>query len=484
AREPIDVLHEAKGALLSTSFSGDFHRLEERFFRLYQQDVSARDTPRPEARRLLEEALLCLPIYRLPPVSEDSPPQGPVLHVLAQTLQKARAHCGMTDSALPEFLYGLLRGPPATEEARAFAIGFAQLSAPLMAKGYEDCALYRWPMLMSTAEVGSAPGVFASSPSQVHHRLAARVHWPYSLLATSTHDTKQSEDVRARLHVLSEIPAAWRAWCRGHFFTDMWRSVAPMVDNKVRYQLLQTLVGAWPIDEGRAQRHMQKAVREAREHTSWSAPHLQYERAVVELVGTVYNNAELREAIAAWVDKLAPHAQRNALAELLLKLTAPGVPDIFQGTELWHPRLVDPDNRSDVDFRVRRAYLRRCRMFSAPEVMKQASVGLPKMWLIHRVLSFRRDHGPLFGPGADYSPLPTEGPRADQLFAFARGGGAMVIAVPRLWCASPPDDNQTTLRLPRGRYRNILDNGAECNDNVSLSWLFRHFPVALLWRCP
>lgn len=483
-REPSEVVRDAKRVLLSTSFAGEFEDLERQFFLLCQKDIWARDTPRPEARRLLEETLLCLPVYRLPPIVVDAPLRGAFARLIAETVQRARARCTIPCTAVPEFLYGLLRGLEANDEKRAFHVAFAQLSAPLMAKGYEDCALYRWPMLLSTAEVGTAPGLFASSPRQVHRQLSARVQRPYSLLATSTHDTKQSEDVRARLHVLSETPAFWSAWCRRHFFNEAWRGIAPRVENKVRYQLLQAMVGAWPLSEKRAQRYLQKAIREAREHTSWAAPQLDYERAVTSLVEAVYQDDPLLTAIGTFVGLLAPHAHRNALAECLLKLTAPGVPDFFQGTELWHHRLVDPDNRAAVDFRLRLSLLRRCSDLSAREALAHADVGLPKIWLIQRVLRFRRQHADLFGPASPYDALYPESPHEDQLFAYARGDGAVVVVAPRLFCASPPDMDRLILRLPTGRYHSVLEDDGVLSESVSAARLFQHFPVALLWRRP
>lgn len=483
-RDPIDVTREAKRLLLSTSFAGTFEALANQFFRLCQNHLWVRDIPRLETRRLLEETLLGLPVYRLPPLIVDAPQDGAIARLVAETVQAARARCAMSSAVLPEFLHGLLRGMHANDERRAFHVAFAQLSGPLMAKGYEDCALYRWPMLLSTAEVGSAPGLFAASPQQVHRSLAARVQRPHSLLATSTHDTKQSEDVRARLHVLSELPAAWSAWCRRHFFTKAWGTVTPRVGNKVRYQLLQALVGAWPLGKERAQRYLQKAVREAREHTSWADPQWDYEQAVSALVEAVYGDEQLLAAVAVWVAQLTPHAHRNALAECLVKLTAPGVPDLFQGTELWRHRLVDPDNRDDVDFRYRRSLLRHCTHLSAGEAMSQTAAGLPKMWMIHRVLRFRAKHLDLFGPASPYDALYAEGPCQDQLFAYARGAGAVVVAVPRLFCASPPDEKELVLRLPPGRYHSILDDSGPLQGGVTATRLFRHFPVALLWGGP
>jgi (1->4)-alpha-D-glucan 1-alpha-D-glucosylmutase len=303
-----------------------------------------------------------------------------------------------------------------------------------MAKGEEDTAFYRHLPLISLNEVGGDPGRFGGSPEDFHRAMAdAARHWPEAMLTLSTHDTKRSGDVRARISVLSELPEQWESavarWSDRNepHKRDIWP------DRNAEYLLYQTLVGAWPIGEGRAAAFMQKAAKEAKVHTSWVDPNADYDDALAAFVTAVLAD---RDFVADLEGFLAEHriverGRVNSLAQTALLLTCPGIPDLYQGTELWDLSLVDPDNRRPVDYSRRRALLEGLVHAGPEQALARAEEGGPKLWLIHRVLGHRRRHPQAYGPGSGYEPLDVRGPGARHAVAFERTGGLAVI-VPRL----------------------------------------------------
>ena len=380
------------------------------------------------------------------------------------------------DADLVAFLELALAGELAHPEARALARAAQQVTGALVAKGDEDTASYRLVRLLPRCEAGAERATFARPPAEIHRALArggAR-----ALLATATHDTKRGEDVRARIMVLSEVTDEWSA------FVERWREranhhwgeVSP--DRTFEYLMWQTLVGAWPLEADRAVQYAYKAVREAKLRTTWTAPDAAYEQAMERWVRGVLADRELCGEIATFVARLAPRARANSLAQLLVKLCAPGVPDFYQGTELADVTLVDPDNRRPVDYDLRRAALRTIRDGEIGD-----DLGYSKLWTIHRVLTLRRDRPALFE--APYVALAATGPHAERAFVFARGAD-LVIAVPRTGTIDP----ETVLELPPGRWCNVLTDervrDAVADDRftgaVALASLWAKFPIALLVR--
>ena len=294
-------------------------------------------------------------------------------------------------------------------DADEFGIRFGQLAAALYAKGVEDTAFYRHTRLLSLNEVGGDPGEFGRSLS-VFHRHAAflQTNSPTAMTTLSTHDTKRGEDVRARLAVLSELPAEWERAIR------RWMPLGDRLgcpDDRTGYFFWQTLVGGWPIDAERATRYMQKAMREAKITTSWQSPDAVYEDAVHAFVTNVLTDDDMMADVAKFVGTLEPYARANSLAQKLIQLTMPGVPDTYQGCELPAFTLVDPDNRGAVDFTARRAELQT--MFDQ------------KLRVTATALRLRRDHAAWFH---DYVPISASGPGADHLVAFSRSPGVAVFA--------------------------------------------------------
>jgi len=393
---------------------------------------------------------------------------------IAQAVHAARDFGVDTD--LAAFLELALAGELAHADARALARAAQQVTGALVAKGDEDTASYRLVRLLSRCEVGSDLATFARTPAEIHHALArggAR-----ALLATATHDTKRGEDVRARIAVLSEVADEWTVFARR--WRDRaaahWGDVAP--DRAFEYLMWQTFVGAWPLEAERAVEYGRKAAREAKQRTTWTAPDEAYEQAIERWIRGVLADAELCGEIATFVARLAHRARANSLAQLLVKLCAPGVPDFYQGSELADGTLVDPDNRRPVDYELRRGALHAVRDGQVGD-----DLGYSKLWTIHRVLKLRRERPALFD--APYVALAATGPHADRAFVFARGAD-LVIAVPRAGAIDP----ETVLELPPGRWCNVLTDervrDAVADDRftgaVSLAALWAKFPIALLVR--
>ncbi len=339
-------------------------------------------------------------------------------------------------------------------ERHLFAMRFQQLSAPVMAKGVEDTAFYRYYPLASLNEVGGGPERFGVSANAFHRRNLIRGElWPGSMSASSTHDTKRSEDVRARINVLSEMPLEWyRAVRRWRDLVRQWKKkvgVALAPDANEEYLFYQTLVGTWPLlpmnsDEHEAyalriQRYMEKALNEAKFHTSWINPNAEYNQAVEEFVAKALrpstDNAFL-EDFRRFQAPIARAGMWNSLSQVLLKIASPGVPDFFQGNELWNFVLVDPDNRDPVDFESRRRLFSTLREAAAGQrsalverLMSNPCDGAIKMYVTSRALCFRRSHARLFAQGS-YIPIAVDGSRARHAVAFARTlGDQAVIAV-------------------------------------------------------
>jgi (1->4)-alpha-D-glucan 1-alpha-D-glucosylmutase len=294
------------------------------------------------------------------------------------------------------------------------------------------------------------------------------------MLSSSTHDTKRSEDVRARLNVLSEIPRKWAD------IVSRWSSLNEkhrknhFPDRNIEYVLYQTLVGAWPISTERLLAYMEKASCEAKQHTDWNHRNTQYDKALEEFTRAVVTNAEFVRDLEKFVASLADAAQTNSLAQTLVKLTAPGVPDLYQGNELWDFSLMDPDNRRPVDFELRKRLLDEARQLSAEESWKRRPEGLPKMWLIRKTLAFRAKHPEIFN--GDYVPVFARGENAGHIVAFVRGEKAMTV-VPRF--QSSRSGSLPSLSLPEGTWRNEF-TGETFSGEIAADELLNSFPVALL----
>jgi (1->4)-alpha-D-glucan 1-alpha-D-glucosylmutase len=360
---------------------------------------------------------------------------------------------------------------------------FQQFTAPVMAKGVEDTAFYAYNRLVALNEVGGDPGTFGESVDAFHAACAVTQRdWPTAMLASSTHDTKRAEDARVRIGLLSEIPDRWAetVW-RWRSMNESKRS-GDWPDANTEYLVYQTLVGAWPITEARLAAYLQKAMREAKRFTSWTDSSSDYEEAVQSFAAACLADPALVADVESLVADLTPAWHATSLAQTLLKLTCPGVPDIYQGTELWDLSLVDPDNRRPVDFELRRELLERAASATAGDVMGDADAGLPKMWLISRALDMRKRRHEVFGPRSTYQPVQASGAGADRVVAFARGGEAITV-VPR-FVLSGGDWADTRVTLPEGEWQDVFTGMDVSGGEVAVGELLAGFPVALLERAP
>jgi (1->4)-alpha-D-glucan 1-alpha-D-glucosylmutase len=362
-------------------------------------------------------------------------------------------------------------------------VRFGQTTGPVLAKGVEDTAFYRWSRLAALNEVGGDPDVFGISPAEFHAaagRLARR--WPGTLTTLSTHDTKRQEDVRARLAVLAEWPQEW-----GHHLAE-WHGLARWLTDgaaaeaterapepDLEYLMWQTLVGAWLIGSERLDQYLGKAMHEAKTRTSWTVRRAGYESAVLGLADAVLGDTELTAAIASFVARIAPDARVNTLGAKLVQLTMPGVADVYQGCELTGLSLVDPDNRRPVD------YQRRGRLLAALAARPDHAVGLDaeKLLVTSGALWLRRDHPDWFA--GSYTPLAGEGPAAEHAFAFMRGGHAVTV-VTRLPAGLRRRGGwaDTALPLPELHWRDVLTGARHAGLRPPLDDLTRRLPVALL----
>ena len=352
------------------------------------------------------------------------------------------------------------------------ATRFEQTSGPVMAKGVEDSAYYRWARFVALNEVGGDPAHFGSSVADWHQAQARRLERrPESMTTLSTHDTKRSEDVRARLAVLAEMPAEWAQLVRRLL------SRHPLADRPLAHLVWQNLVGAWPLSRERAHAYVEKAAREAGTSTTWTNPVQEFEEQLHALVDAAYDDEATHDEIEHFVARITPFGWSNSMSQKLLQLTMPGVPDVYQGTELWDFSLVDPDNRRPVDYDLRRRLLA---SLDAGQVPPVDETGAAKLLVTSRVLRARRDHPEWF---SGYEPVSVDGPAADHLVAFDRGGAVTVATrLPVGLAATGWGD--TALHLPNGAWRDLLTGERFVSDAAGLAAgvLLARLPVALLTR--
>ncbi|WP_409329287.1 malto-oligosyltrehalose synthase [Trujillonella humicola] len=351
------------------------------------------------------------------------------------------------------------------------ATRFEQTSGPVMAKGVEDSAYYRWARFAALNEVGGDPARFGSTVEEFHEAQARRLARKAQAMTTlSTHDTKRSEDVRARLAVLAELPGEWAGLVRGLLERH------PLPDRPLAHLVWQNLVGAWPLSRERAQAFAEKAAREAGLSTSWTDQDEEFESRLRAMVDAAFDDGRTRSELDAFVARIAPLGRSNSLAQKLVQLTMPGVPDVYQGTELWDHSLVDPDNRRPVDYDLRRRLLARLDEGWVPDV---DDTGSAKLLVVSRVLRLRRDSPELF---AGYTPVTATGPAAGHVVAFDRGAVTVATRLPARLAATGWGD--TALQLPTGAWRDVLtgQRSVSTAGGLPLATVLSGLPVALLVR--
>ena len=482
-----EVIYEKKHLVMSEVLSAEINRLTNLAIDVCERHRRYRDYTRHELHETLRELIAAFPVYRTYVVPGGAGPSPDDAAHVEEAAKLARGRRPDLDGELFDFFVDILLGRGEGDDA--LVARFQQVTGPVMAKGVEDTAFYTFNRLVALNEVGGSPGRFGVSPEEFHqgNEETAR-NWPGTLLATSTHDTKRSEDTRARIALLSEIPTRFAGavaeWSR---LVDRYRVDPSLPDRNAEWLLYQALVGAWPLSAERALSYMEKASKEAKEHTSWVDPDPVYDDALRRFVEGTLGDSEFVAALEAFVGPLVEPGRINSLAQTLLKLASPGAPDIYQGCELWDHSLVDPDNRRPVDFPLRESLLAEAEAAAPADVWpRRADSGLPKLLLTQRALHLRSRRPEFFCVGSGYRPLAATGAKAAHAVAFARttaaGEDGVVAVAPRLVIGLAGDWADTTLQLPDGRFEDVLDGTRTFTGEVPLAELLGPFPVALLER--
>jgi (1->4)-alpha-D-glucan 1-alpha-D-glucosylmutase len=481
--EPTDysaVCRDKKHRVLRDLLGSDVNRLTNLFAEICETHRDRRDYTRHEITRALRELVACFPVYRTYAVPEREELTEDDERYVNEAVETARKCRPEMEPDLFDFFRDVLllrvRGGKESE----FVLRFQQFCGPSMAKGVEDTVFYCYNRLISLNEVGGDPGRFGISPQQYHEFcFEAQKTRPRTMLGLSTHDTKRSEDVRARISLLSEMPGEWRA------AVDRWARINSrhkhddLPDRNTEYFLYQTMVGAWPIPAERLLPYMEKVCREAKQHTSWLSPNEEFETATRDFIEALYRDRDFLDGLEQFVRPLIEPGRINSLAQRLLELTSPGVPDTYQGTELWDLSLVDPDNRRPVDYDRRRRLLSELGTLSVEDVWSRIDEGLPKLWSIYHTLRTRREHPTSFQEDGEYTPLTAEGAKAQHALAYLRSENILVV-VPRLVWQLDRNWGDTTLHIPQGGWRNQFTNEIFNGPQLRLAELLRRFPVALL----
>jgi (1->4)-alpha-D-glucan 1-alpha-D-glucosylmutase len=479
--EPADypaLLVEKKREVLKTLLAAELNRLTGLLARIAAERADSKKISRAQLQEALAAVIARFPVYRSYIVA-SAPGQPSDIAAIKLAVHLA---CEDRKDLPPEifaFIHAVLLKPRRGTAARNFVARFQQLTGAVMAKGAEDTVFYCFNRFASLNEVGGDPKKFGLNPEEFHQSLQRqRMEWPHSQLTTSTHDTKRAEDVRARLNLLSEIPELWAQAVQRWSAMNACHRENHFPDRNAEYLFYQTLAGAWPLSEDRAQAYMEKASHEAKQHTNWTRRNEHYEKVLRKFVAEVLRDPEFTTDLEHFTSRFADAGAVNSLAQTLIKLTAPGVPDIYQGGELWDFSLVDPDNRRPVDFALRQNLLKEAGSVSAEKAWERRAEGLPKLWLIQKTLKRRAqiaDYSNL-----NYEPMFAHGAKAGHVLAFSRGGRVVTI-VPRFPLKLDNDWSDTGLDLPAGGWRNEF-TGEIFKGEIRLGNLFQKFPVALLGK--
>jgi (1->4)-alpha-D-glucan 1-alpha-D-glucosylmutase len=462
-----DLIYESKKLIMRASMASEINVLGHELDLISERDRRSRDFTLNSLTHAIREIIACFPVYRTY-VTDGS---EPLLERDRAYIRLAVARAKRRNPALSGLVFDFVRSlllkewDERTEKDRLdqlrFVMKFQQMTSPVTAKGVEDTAYYIYNRLVSLNEVGGDPQEFGVALSTFQKRMRERqAYWPSSLSATSTHDTKRNEDTRARINVLSEIPREWKAhvtrWAKLNkkFKSDVEGELVP--DRNEEYLLYQTLLGIWPLttlDEAqyrafcdRVQAYMSKALREAKVHTSWVNPDQAYEGGVQKFIESILNRAKpnhFLEDFSPFHERVAHWGLWNSLSQVVLKISAPGIPDFYQGSELWDFSVVDPDNRQPVDYAIRAALLadlQRARAECGQDprqlvhtLLDHRTDGRIKLYVTMTALNYRRANRALFQNG-EYIPLESQGSKQDHVCAFARlhAEQATVTVVPRL----------------------------------------------------
>ncbi|MGO4386981.1 malto-oligosyltrehalose synthase [Microvirga sp. 2YAF29] len=503
------MLREAKLQITQGSFASELEVLVSDIKAIADANRSTRDHTAFALRQALVEIIASFPVYRTYLGNDEPSPED--VKLLEETISAAKHGSILPDQVFHKFIADALLGhlkETSAEDLSRFRRRFQQLTGPVMAKSLEDTLFYRYGRLIALNEVGGDPGHFGISPEDFHKaNIVRKASWPHAMITTATHDTKRGEDARARLLALSEIPDEWET------ALEQWRKLIsphlseidglPSPDANDQVILLQALLGAWPLDllekddakqlasfKERMEGYVIKALREAKRHTSWVDPREEYEYATLAMLRAVL------EPKSGILDRLRPLAQRlsvlgmlNGLSRTVLKMTLPGVPDIYQGTEFWDFSLVDPDNRRPVDYGARAHAI--TTSGSHDQLLAHWQDGRIKQYMLAKLLQDREQAPKLYSDG-NYRPLEVQGSLSDHLLAYVRHEGheRIAVIVPRLWASlvagtSMDVDSKvwsgTSIVLPHGRWMNVITGSAvNITSEAQVADILAGFPFAVL----
>lgn len=447
------LVYEKKKLVMDVALASDIETLGHMLSELAERDRLHRDFTLDSLSTVVRELIACFPVYRTY-ITEETGLSESDRQVILRAVRAAKRRNAATDISIFDFLRDILllekfeNFDEATHQKQIeFVLKFQQCTGPIMAKGLEDTAFYIFNRLAGLNEVGGNPKQFGITVQRFHERNRARLaSTPFTMLTTTTHDTKRSEDVRARIAVLSEIPDEWET----SLFT--WRKVNAKLKTEIdgdsapsaneEYLLYQTLLGTWPLSEEevndnyilRMQQYLLKAIKEAKVNSSWIQPNEDWENAVNQFVSKILAPEHgFQAAFAEATRKVAWHGMLNSLSQTILKLTCPGIPDLYQGTELWDFSLVDPDNRRPVDFQSRQQALQQVQNATADELFQHWPDGLVKLFVTTRLLRLRRREPELFQRGS-YASVYANGPASNSCVSFLRRHQEkrVLVVVPRL----------------------------------------------------
>ena len=472
-----EILYRSKRLIMQIALASELNVLAAELDRIAEADPHTRDFGLGGLRNALLETIACFPVYRTYVVGQSigAIDEG----FLHRAISRAKRRSEAADTSVFDFLRDVLFMTAATDRSSEyrsrltrFVMRLQQYTAPVAAKGMEDTAFYRYNWLLALNEVGGSPEAPSVSLERFHEANETRSRaWPHEMLNSSTHDSKRSEDVRARLEVLSELPTEWnerlRRWAATNDEAKRDIDGVRAPDRSTEHLLYQTLLGAWPLagrapasaDDLFAQRirdYMIKASREAKVQTSWINPNAEYEAALTAFIDAVLSRRAFLQDFVPFQARIARLGLLNSIAQLVLKLTAPGVPDIYQGNELWTFDLVDPDNRREVDFATRRSMLgaiqeafERGARTLVDDLVRTIDDGRIKLYLTWRLLTLRHEHEDVFTYGG-YAPLAGSGGAADRVCAFRRFNGDRSIVVAALRGFAQIHDNRADAWSPAG----------------------------------
>ncbi|MCU1421682.1 MAG: treY [Microbacteriaceae bacterium] len=449
------LIHDTKRAIADGILRSEVLRLERDLgasVPVVEADESGAISATADA---IAELLACFPVYRsYLPLGEEH------LREAASLAKQHRPDLTDTIDALRPIL---------TDPEHPAAIRFQQTSGMVMAKGVEDTAFYRYTRLGSLTEVGADPSEFSIGVAEFHRRQQLRqASFPSSLTTLSTHDTKRGEDVRARISVLAEIPEVWE-----QALTEL-RGDAPLGDGPLESLLWEAIVGAYPASRERLHAYAEKAAREAGNSTHWAAPREDFERRMHQLVDSAFDDERVVGVLRRLLDAIEQPGWSNSLSAKLIQLTAPGVPDVYQGSELWETSLVDPDNRRPVDFDIRRLYLAAVDAGSHPPIDE---TGAAKLLVTTRALRLRRDHPDLF---TRYAPVTAFGAARHHLVGFDSGEAITLATRLPVGLARDGGWADTTVQLAGKPFTDVISDRDYEGGTLSLGEVFERYPVALL----